>query len=232
MEAMRQIILLSGGLDSAVCLAQAVREGEVRLALNFSYGQRAEGRERESAEKLADYYGVPLECVELPFLKRLTGTALVADGVPLPELEPADLDDPEMSRKTVEQVWVPNRNGLFVNIAACYAESLGCDVLVAGFNAEEAQTFPDNSQAFVEAANRALSYSTRKGVRLLSYTQAMTKPEIARLGAELGLPFEMIWSCYRGGEVMCGRCESCRRLRRALAAAGLDEMLESLGWRD
>ncbi len=229
---MRQIVLLSGGLDSAVCLAQAVREGEVRLALNFSYGQRAESRERDSAKRLADYYDVPFECVELPFLKRLTGTALVGDGVPLPELELADLDNPQVTRETAERVWVPNRNGLFINIAACYAESLRCDVLVAGFNAEEAQTFPDNSQAFVEAANHAFSFSTRGSVRLVSYTQSLTKPEIVRLGAELGLPFEMIWSCYRGEAAMCGRCESCRRLQRALAAAGLGPVLDKLGWRD
>lgn len=227
---MKQIVLLSGGLDSAVCLAKAVREGEVRLALNFSYGQRAEKREKESAKGLAEHYGVPFESLELPFLKGLTATALVAEGLPLPEPDPEDLDDVQKGKENALRVWVPNRNGLFVNIAACYAESLGCEAIVAGFNAEEAKSFPDNSVSFVEAANRAFSYSTRTGVRLISYTQDLTKAEIARLGAELGLPFELVWSCYRGDERMCGRCESCRRLRRALCEAGLVGILESLGW--
>ncbi|MGB9791060.1 MAG: 7-cyano-7-deazaguanine synthase QueC [Thermacetogeniaceae bacterium] len=227
---MKQIVLLSGGLDSAVCLAKAVREGEVRLALNFSYGQRAEERERESARKLAEHYGVPFEALELPFLKSLTDTALVSEEMPLPEPDPDDLDDPQKGKENALQVWVPNRNGLFVNIAACYAESLGCDLIVAGFNAEEAKSFPDNSADFVEAANRAFFYSTRTGVRLISYTQELTKAEIARLGAELGLPFELVWSCYRGDERMCGRCESCRRFRRAVGEAGLVGILRSLGW--
>ncbi len=229
---MKQIVLLSGGLDSAVCLAKAVREGEVRLALNFSYGQRAEQRERESARSLAEHYGVPFESLELPFLKELTATALVADGVPLPEPTPEELDDPQKGRENALRVWVPNRNGLFVNIAACYAESLGCEAIVAGFNAEEARSYPDNSVGFVEAVNRAFSYSTRTGVRLFSYTQGLTKAEIARLGAELGLPFGLLWSCYRGEERMCGRCESCRRLRRALREAGLTGVSESLGWQE
>lgn len=227
---MKQIVLLSGGLDSAVCLAKGVQEGEVKLALTFDYGQRAAAREGKRASQLAQYYGVAWEVVELPFLKRLTATALVAFSELLPELTPDDLENHSLILETADRVWVPNRNGLFLNIAACYAESLGCEVVVAGFNVEEAQTFPDNSGAFVEAVNKAFFFSTRRKVEVRSYTQSLTKPDVARLGAELGLPFELLWSCYQGDEKMCGCCESCRRLQRALQAAGLSSILQELPW--
>jgi 7-cyano-7-deazaguanine synthase len=227
---MQQIVLLSGGLDSAVCLAKGVRVGEVKLALNFDYGQLAARREQAQAGALAAHYGVPFEVLDLPFLARLTGTALVAVDQNLPELDRGQLDNPELTRASANSVWVPNRNGLFLNIAACYAESLGCEAIVAGFNAEEAQTFPDNSSEYAEAVNRAFDYSTRGMVRVISYTQELTKPQIVQLGAELGLPFDLLWSCYRGEEQMCGRCESCQRLKRGLAEAGLFEVLSKLGW--
>lgn len=213
-------MLLSGGLDSAVCLAEGVRHGEVRLALTFDYGQKAAAREKEYSRKLAAYYGVPSEIVELPFLKRLTTTALVSQE-PLPELSCEVLDDIGIVQESADRVWVPNRNALFLSIAACYAESMGCEAVVAGFNAEEAATFPDNSGEFVEAINHTFFYATRGKVSVLSYTQSLTKREILKLGMELGLPFEMVWSCYYGGTVMCGKCESCCRMRRAIRDEGL-----------
>ena len=93
-------------------------------------------------------------------------------------------------------------------------------MVIAGFNAEEAVTFPDNSPAFISAANKALSYSTLSRVQVLSPTSDLNKTEIVRLGMEIDAPLDLVWSCYEGGEVMCGVCESCMRLRRALVSAG------------
>jgi 7-cyano-7-deazaguanine synthase len=95
-------------------------------------------------------------------------------------------------------------------------------IIVTGFNSEEAAAFPDNSAEFVCAANTALNYSTLNKVKLVSYTQAFDKTKIIKLGLELNLPFQYIWSCYKGENKMCGRCESCLRLGRAAKAAGLD----------
>jgi len=212
---MKSVALLSGGLDSTVSLAQARREGEVVLALTFDYGQQAARREGEASARLAGHFGVPHRVLELPFLAGITGTALVRGEVPEPDRE--DLDDPKRARATAAAVWVPNRNGLFVNIAACFAESLGAGWIITGFNREEAATFPDNTPEFVAAANAALAFSTANGVRVVSYTQRLSKAEIVQLGRRLGVPLEWVWSCYRGGPAPCGRCESCRRLQRALA---------------
>ncbi|GAW94238.1 7-cyano-7-deazaguanine synthase QueC [Calderihabitans maritimus] len=211
---MSAVVLLSGGLDSAVSMAMALEEMKVKKALTFDYGQRAALREIESARALCRHYGVSHQVIELKWLAALGGSALVDRSRPVPEVAPEDLE--ERADETAVQVWVPNRNGLFINIGACFAEALDCSLVVAGFNREEAQSFPDNSAAFVEAANRCLRFSTLNGVTVKSYTQDMSKREIVQMGRKLNLPFEYIWSCYYGGEKMCGRCESCQRLMRAL----------------
>lgn len=218
---MRCVVLLSGGLDSAVSLAYALREGTVELCLTMDYGQRAAARELEAAAGLAAYYGVPHRIVELPFLKEITSSSLVNRERPLPALRKKDLEDPVFTEESAAAVWVPNRNGLFVNIAACFAEALECGLVVAGFNSEEAQTFPDNSVSFVESVNGALAFSTKRRVRVVSYTQRLTKTDIVRLGQRLGVPWRLLWSCYSGGKTMCGKCESCLRFFRAAEEAGL-----------
>lgn len=216
---MKSVVLLSGGLDSAVSLACALQESTVKLCLTMDYGQRAAAREIGAAAALAAYYNLEHKIIELPFLKQITSTALVNEEQAIPAPGLADLDDPFAAGESAAAVWVPNRNGLFINIAACFAEALDCNLIVAGFNREEAKTFPDNSIPFVEGINKALAHSTRNRVRVLSYTQRLDKADIVRLGQKLGVPWQFIWSCYYGGKTMCGECESCRRFFRAMGAA-------------
>lgn len=213
---MPSIVLLSGGLDSAVSLGQALREGEVKLCLTFDYGQRARLKEVKSAIEISGYYRLKHRVITLPFLRDITGTSLVNTGVFIPEPKVYELDQDEMMSANARLVWVPNRNGLFINIAAAFAESMGCTKIVAGLNAEEAKSFPDNSREFLAAANQALSFSTLNRVRVISYTQMLNKTEIVKLGRTLGTPFQYIWPCYYGGEIICGLCESCLRYLRAL----------------
>lgn len=216
---MKSVVLLSGGLDSTVSLAQALQESEVVLCLTMDYGQKAARKEIAAASALAAYYRVPHQVIELPFLAQITATSLVNKNMAIPEPDEVSLDNLREAKATAAAVWVPNRNGLFVSVAASFAEALGCQQVVTGFNREEAATFPDNSLEFIEAMNRALVYSTRTGVKVVSYTARLNKAEIVALGQRLGVPWHLIWSCYYGGETMCGRCESCRRLARAMTAA-------------
>lgn len=211
---MKSIVLLSGGLDSTVNLAKATRETDVILTITFDYGQRAAGREISAAEQIAAHYQIPSKVIELGFLKEVTKTALVNLNKQIPEMNFAELDSAK-ALETARQVWVPNRNGLFINIAASYAESFDCQLIITGFNAEEAETFPDNSPAFIKAVNLALGYSTLNETKVISYTQDFDKAGIIKLGQELEVPFALIWSCYYGNDEICGSCESCRRLLRA-----------------
>ncbi len=215
------IALLSGGLDSAFSLWKAKDKYSIRLALTFDYGQRAAPKEIGAAAALCGLEKIPHRVMALPWLADLTETALVARSRPLPSLRSDELENPEKTRSSARAVWVPNRNGLFLNVAACFADQGGASVILTGFNREEAQTFPDNSAAFVEAMNRSLSFSTQVRVRVEAPSQGMNKEEIVREGLLLNLPFEKLWSCYEGGETLCGTCESCLRSQRAYQAAGL-----------
>lgn len=223
---MRSVVLLSGGLDSAVSLAHALREGRVKICLTMDYGQRAAAREINAAAALADYYELEHRVVELPFLREITSTALVNRSAIVPEPANETLDDLVPAQASAAAVWVPNRNGLFINVAASFAETLDCELVVTGFNKEEALTFPDNSTAFVDRVNEALAYSTRNRVRVVSYTQRLNKADIVRLGQQLKVPWRLLWSCYYGGRTMCGNCESCRRFFRAMEAAGIQRRIE------
>jgi 7-cyano-7-deazaguanine synthase len=207
---MKGVSILSGGLDSTVSLAAAVRRMDVILAITFDYGQRAAAREREASARIARRYRVPHRVIEIPWLATLTRTALVNRRAKLPRNE--------MSPRSAKAVWVPNRNGVFIEISAAHAESLGATRLVTGFNREEAATFPDNSPAYVKAVNGALGYSTANGVRVVSFTGNLDKRAIVRLGRRLGAPLELIWPCYEGGATWCRACESCLRSLRALDA--------------
>lgn len=207
----RSIALVSGGLDSLVSLARATTERDVRLVMFFDYGQRARDAERLSAMSAANYYGIPFADVDIRWLEALAPAGMQChgdDGAPL---------------STLDDVWIPNRNGVFVNIAAAYAEARDCDTVVTGFNREEAVEFPDNSGEFVARVNAALALSTRNEVRVESFTIDLAKREIIRLGLSLRVPLSIIWSCYRGGERMCGECASCLRLRAALDSLPAEE---------
>ncbi|WP_456475773.1 7-cyano-7-deazaguanine synthase QueC [Candidatus Pyrohabitans sp.] len=226
---MKAVALLSSGMDSVVAATLAAREGEVALALTFDYGQRAAKREKEYSARVCEALGITHRVLALPWLKDITSTALVAEEEALPELSPEELDS-SRAEESARRVWVPNRNGVFINIAASFAEALGCDSIVVGFDAEEAATFPDNSREYVDAANRALSYSTLSGVEIYAPLIEMNKGEIAELGLKIGAPLEWSWSCYRGEAEPCLRCESCMRRARAFKSiARKDPLMERLG---
>ncbi|MGC7847185.1 7-cyano-7-deazaguanine synthase QueC [Desulforudis sp. 1088] len=218
---MRGIVLLSGGLDSVVNLAYARNTLDIRLCLTADYGQAAAASEITAARAVAGYYGLEHRVVELPFLQAISSSALFSPAQ-IPEPSLGELDDPEAAEKTARAVWVPNRNGLLINVAACFAEALQCQRIVVGFNREEAATFPDNSTDFVATANEALRFSTLAGVQVVCYTQRLDKTEIVALGKRLDVPWHYIWSCYRSGGRPCGKCESCRRLHRAMAEEGME----------
>ena len=211
----RAVALVSGGLDSLVSLAKANAEMDVRLVLFFDYGQRALAAERAACQGIVDFYGCPWKIVDMRWLGTLAPEAMREATTP-PGVGEVPLLD------TLDAVWIPNRNGAFLNIGAAYAEAYDCEFLVTGFNREEAVEFPDNSEDYVERVNAALELSTRNGVRAVSFTQHLDKKGIIELGHELRAPLSVVWSCYHSGERMCGRCASCARLKAALANVDAD----------
>ncbi|MFO1462695.1 MAG: 7-cyano-7-deazaguanine synthase QueC [bacterium] len=225
--AVSYVALLSGGLDSTVAAFAARRQGPVGIALVFDYGQRAAKAEADAAKKIAKRLKAECRLIKLPFLAQVTKTALVMNDQVIPQIKMAKLDDRSETEKSAQDVWVPNRNGLFLNIAACVAEGEGFSEIVVGFNAEEAATFPDNSANFVERSERCFELSTLGKIKICAPTLGLNKTEIVKLGMELDVPYGDVYSCYQGKKRHCGRCESCLRSMRAYQNAGLWPLLKN-----
>jgi 7-cyano-7-deazaguanine synthase len=215
------VVLLTAGVDSSVNIVKALEKFSVRLALTFDYGQRAAAREVDRAAKLAQHFNLRHEVVKLPWFSLFTRTSLVS-GAEIPSGKDVEIDNLKRSFETAKKVWVPNRNGILLNIAAGFAEGLGAQYIIPGFNREEAATFPDNTGEFLKTLDASFAYSTDSSIKTFCFTTALDKTEIVREGQRLRLPFQMLWPCYLGGETWCGECESCQRFKRALAANGLN----------
>lgn len=209
---MKSLILLSGGLDSLVSLGLKKEELNISLALTFDYGQKSVQQEIQTSKKICDYYNLEHTTIKLDWLKNITHTSLVAEGnIPTGE-------SLVLSESTAKSVWVPNRNGLFLNIAGSFADSEDYDYILIGANKEEGQTFPDNTQEFIDSINAEFLYATRKHPKVVAPLINYVKNDIVMLALKHGIPLELTRSCYQGGDKHCGICESCLRLKHALEA--------------
>lgn len=218
----KSIILLSGGLDSLVSLGLTKEKLNVTLALTFDYGQKSAKKEIEASAKICEYYNVEHKIIKLDFLKEITNTALVSSKK-LPSGD--ELKDEVQSAKSV---WVPNRNGLFLNIAGSYADSFGFENVIIGANKEEAHTFPDNSTEFIDAVNNEFEYSTIVKTKVVAPLLNYDKNDIVMLALSNSIPLELAMSCYQSGERHCGICESCVRLRHALEANNAQDLIKKI----
>lgn len=216
------VVLLSAGLDSTVNLYSALIETNVKLALTFNYGQKAALKEIEQAKFLAESNNIPHKVIDLLWLKELGKSSLTHEKFYIPTGNKVAIDNVAISEASAKSVWVPNRNGIFLNIAAAFAESMTAELIIPGFNIEEAATFPDNSLDFVRSIRKTFTYSTATKVDIQCYTIAMSKTEIVILGKKLNIPFDKMWPCYQAKEKWCGDCESCKRTKRALQSARIE----------
>ena len=224
----RAIILLSGGLDSVVSIAQAKSNGlDFVLALTFDYGQKSFKKELKASKEIAGFYNIKHEVIKLDWLKDITSTSLVAQ-CDVPDISVDALDNTQVTNESMKNVWVPNRNGLSINIAASYADSFGYGYIVIGANKEEAATFSDNSEQFINDMNQVLKTSTNEDIKVLAPLIGFDKNEIVKKAVELNAPLHLINSCYNDTHKHCGRCESCNRLKRALEHNGYLNIIKEL----
>lgn len=218
---MKALVSLSGGLDSTVSLFWAEKQYDEVHAVFFNYGQKALEKERKASRYFAGQIGASFMEVDLGFLGEVSGSALNDKTNLVPQGDSVDIKNHITSQETAKAVWVPNRNGLFISVAASIAEAKEIDHIILGFNLEEALTFPDNSQKFIDDSNKALESSTQGRVKVISPTVSFNKVDIVKLGKELDVNFQKIWPCYKNGDEICGTCESCKRYLSAKKESGL-----------
>lgn len=228
---MKAIVLSSGGVDSTTCLAMAVKEigKENVVTLSFEYGQR-HSKELESAQKVADFYGVRHVVFNLTQIFSFSDCSLLASS----EQKPVHESYAEQIAKNGEgkvATYVPFRNGLMLSAAAALAQSLfsedKCQIWI-GAHADDAarNAYADCSVAFNNAMNDAIRIGTYDLVTLKAPLNRLNKAQVVAKGLELGVPYRLTWSCYEGGEKACGKCATCIDRLAAFRANGIEDPIE------
>ncbi len=219
----RAVVLLSGGLDSTTCLAQAVADGMNPIALSFRYGQR-HTRELKSAAAVAEYFKVKHIIIDLDL--SMFHSALTDMSLNVPE----NRDESTMG-SDIPITYVPARNIIMLSVAAGICESFGADRIYIGVNSVDYSGYPDCRPEFIEAFEKAINKGTKAGVeghpiKIVTPIQHASKADIVRLGKKLGAPLHLTWSCYEGGEKACGKCDSCQLRLKGFEDAGYKDEIE------
>ena len=220
------LVILSGGLDSTVCMALAARDTDGVLALTFDYGQRHRV-ELDRAALVAAHYGAEHVVVALD-ASRWGGSALTDPAIEIPDAADPETAAPESAADAIPVTYVPARNLVFLAVAMGVSEARGADFVYLGVNALDYSGYPDCRPEFVRAFEAAAALALKRGVEgnpveVRTPLIALTKAEIVRLGVSLGAPLHLTWSCYRGDDVPCGRCDACALRAKGFAEAGVPD---------
>jgi len=218
----KAVILLSGGLDSATCLAIAKSKGFECYTLGFDYGQR-HNAELKAAMKVAQAMSDhPHKVIRLN-LDAIGGSALTDSSIDVPT-------DGMTGGADIPVTYVPARNTVFLSIALGYAEVIGANHLFIGANSVDYSGYPDCRPQFIEAFERLANVATKAGVegpgiQIHAPLMQMSKGEISRLGTELGVDYSMTITCYQADDAgaACGRCEACQLRRQGFIDANLPD---------
>ena len=217
----KAVVLLSGGLDSSTVLAMALEKEYDVVALTFDYGQK-HSRELESARSVARHYGV-IQIVLRLDLGKFANSSLTDESQEVPQ----DRARSEMA-SDIPSTYVPARNLIFLSVASSLAESISAEAVFIAANAVDFSGYPDCTPEFIEAFQTTLDIGTRAGrdgrsVKVLAPIIRFTKGDIVREAVRLHVPLELTWSCYKGGKLACGRCDSCILRLQGFSDAGVKD---------
>ncbi|MHA1300686.1 MAG: 7-cyano-7-deazaguanine synthase QueC [Candidatus Helarchaeota archaeon] len=212
----KAVCLLSGGLDSSTVIYYAKSKGYEIYALSFEYGQR-HFKEMESAKKIAKLVGAKEHKILKIDLTQIGGSALTDVNIAVP----TDRTDEQIATE-IPVTYVPMRNSIFLSFAAAYAETIGADTIFAGMNIIDYSGYPDCRPEYINAMEKAINLGSKaQNFTIETPIIKMDKAEIIQLGSKLGVPYEYTWSCYKGEDLACGECESCKFRKKGFEEAGL-----------
>jgi 7-cyano-7-deazaguanine synthase len=223
---MKALVLSSGGVDSTTALGLAVKQygRENVIALSVFYGQKHD-KEIRASIAVADYYGVEHLFLDLSVIFKDSNCSLLRHSTEeIPEESYADQIRKTEGEKPVS-TYVPFRNGLFLSSAASIALSRDCSVIYYGAHADDSAgaAYPDCSPVFNNAMNEAIWEGSGHQLRIEAPFVNVSKADVVRMGLEIGVPYELTWSCYEGGEEPCGKCATCIDRAAAFAANHVED---------
>ena len=205
------VIIVSGGMDSITLLYQ--KKEEIALAISFDYGSNHNAREIPFAQMHCEQLGIKHTTINLDFMHQYFKSSLLEGADAIPEGHYAS----DNMKSTV----VPFRNGIMLSIAIGIAESNALDEVLIANHGGDHTIYPDCRPEFINAINNAAIQGTYNNVNVVAPYTNITKGEIARIGAKLGIDYSKTWSCYKGEAQHCGKCGTCIERREALAEAGI-----------
>jgi len=217
---MKAVVLVSGGMDSLVTAAIANQQDDTAF-LHLNYGQRTQRRELRAFQDIADHYNVDERLVvDVKYLSQIGGSSLTDSKIPVSK---ADLN-----YKGISTSYVPFRNANILSIAVSWAEVIGAQKIYIGAVEADSSGYPDCREVFYKAFNRVIELGTKPESNIYIETPIihLKKQEIVRKGLELGVPFELSWSCYQNEEKACGVCDSCALRLRGFELAGIEDPIE------
>lgn len=218
------VAIVSGGMDSITLYYHLKKEGYAVHLLSFDYGSKHNKKELPFVKKNVDRVGDEEDvCLTVPlsFIGEHFNSALLAasdEAIP----------DGHYTHETMKSTVVPFRNGIMLSIAVGYAESIGADKVFLGSHAGDHTIYPDCREEFTKAISKAASLGTYVGVEIISPFNNISKTEVCAYGESIGVPYELTWSCYKGGDIHCGTCGTCVERKEAFADSGVEDPTEYL----
>ena len=207
------VIIVSGGMDSITLLYD--HKDEIALGISFDYGSNHNAREIPFAKMHCERLGIKHITINLDFIHQYFKSSLLDGAEAIPEGHYAD----DNMKSTV----VPFRNGIMLSIAIGIAESNNLDQVFIANHGGDQTIYPDCRPEFINAIDAAATVGTYNNVKVVAPYTKITKSDIARIGKKLGIDYTETWSCYKGGEVHCGKCGTCVERKEALAEAGIED---------
>lgn len=216
----KAVVLLSGGMDSALCAAIALQTGYTVAALHLNYGQKTQARELECFHRLAEYFNASEKLVvDVSHFSAIGGSSLTDSAI---QVTKADLTSEE-----IPSSYVPFRNGNILSIAVSWAEVIGAEAIFIGAMQLDSSGYPDCRREFFDSFEQSINLGTKPetNIKIVTPLIDFTKKDIVEKGLQHGVPFGFTWSCYSDSDTACGVCDSCALRLRGFQAAGANDPL-------